>query len=647
MNNNNNNNDLVGPLYAEAITETNKIIESYISSNGVEDISKDKYIAPIISGDRLILSGVRGTGKTMILKTAEAVMKKQLYHDIFEEHLPLLEFFSESNTFKKKLLPVYISYSGFKDDVSLESQFELTGEEIRYAKEIFRGYFFMSLLQQVLAVIEEMNLDKNVNFNLFGLKTKFGIKKQIDKVIKQYRRLGFRELVKSRKNGIDIGLKIKPLNLGGDGSLSTSKEETITEVTLNDMQRTSLFKETINSICNTYNLDKIVFLFDEVHYLKYLQSDFFDVLFGFRNFGKISFSVSAYPSFMDYGSCFDIPDDAKELSVASVLYKPSKVEFENPLIRLVKLRLKTYGQVEIEEIISADALELLILLVNGNPRILLQSIEFIWRKNNQKKINMNNITQDIIIDMVTSWYIDFRDKQAMRYKTNIKKVEDFSKVIVKRLSEYNKRNEASTNFFLLNDEICNHFSDTIDLLQYSRIIDKLRIASFGGSNGTMGKMYLLNPMVGWYYGIFSKAQVANLVKHTKESLDKDKKSQFDSLNTFLTNIDESYNISCPRYKDNTCLDAKCKDAYSEQWALCPFYPGMSLEVTTPSYSEVSIDVLNLTNFLETKLKRSDIKTLKDILDRDIIGLKEIYLIGDVRAKNIYYATREYIDDNLS
>ena len=74
---------------------------------------------------------------------------------------------------------------------------------------------------------------------------------------------------------------------------------------------------------------------------------------------------------------------------------------------------------------------------------------------------------------------------------------------------------------------------------------------------------------------------------------------------------------------------------------------MSLEVTTPSYSEVSIDVLNLTNFLETKLKRSDIKTLKDILDRDIIGLKEIYLIGDVRAKNIYYATREYIDDNLS
>lgn len=264
------------------------------------------------------------------------------------------------------------------------------------------------------------------------------------------------------------------------------------------MQKTSLFKETVISLCETYKIDKIVFLFDEVHYLKYLQSEFFDLIFGFRNFGKLSFSISSYPAFMDYGECFDTPDYAKMLDVSSVLYKPSKNEFENPLIKLVELRLRTYGGIAYEDVISNEALELLILLVNGNTRMLLQSIDFIWRKNNQRKINTSSITQDIIIDMVNDWYIGFRDNQAKRYKTNIKKVNEFSDVIIKRLNDYNKRNKTSTTFFLLNDEICNHFSDTIDLLHYSRIIDKIRIASFGGSHGTMGKMYLLNPMVGWY-----------------------------------------------------------------------------------------------------------------------------------------------------
>lgn len=632
------NNDLIGPLYAEAISDTDKIIESYISYNGANDVSNDKYIAPIISGNRLILSGVRGTGKTMILKTAEAVLKKDLYHKVFE----LDEW--ELDESDIKILPVYISYSGFKADISLENEIELTTEEIKYAKEIFRGYFFMSLLQQILKVIDEMELDKNIDFNLFGLKTKFGIKKQVDNVINTFKRIGFRELVKSKKLGADIGMKIKPLNM--DSNISNEASNSIKEVTLNDMQKTSLFKDTVQSICDTYKIDKIMLLFDEVHYLKYLQCEFFDVLFGFRNFDKISFSISAYPAFMDYGEYFDVPDDAKELSVSSVLYKPSKAEFENPLIKLVEMRLNTYGHVNYEDIISREALELLILLVDGNPRMLLQSIDFIWRKNNQKKVNSINITQDIIVDMVNDWYIGFRDKQAKRYKTNIKKIDDFSKVITKRLSEYNKRNEISTTFFLLNDEICNHFSDTIDLLHYSRIIDKMRIASFGGSNGTRGIMYLLNPMVGWYYGIFTKSQITNLVKYTKESLDKDKKSQFDTMKSFTSNIDETINISCPRYKDNTCLEAKCKGAYSESWSLCPFYPGMSLEVYTPSYSQVGIEVLNLSDFLNSKLSENGINTLKDILDKELIGLKKIHRIGDVRAKNIYYATKEYIDDNL-
>lgn len=330
--------ELTGPLFAEGLRGSDEIIESYISCNNNEDISKDKYIAPIISGNKLIISGVRGSGKTMILKTAEAVMKKDLYHKTFEVN----EW--ELSKDDVKMLPVYISYSGFKDEVSLGNLMELNEEEIKRVKQIFRAYFFMQLLQQILRVIEISKLDENIDFNFFGLRTKFGIKRQVDNVINRFRRLGFREIVKSKKDGIDLGLKIKVMDTLDIGpKLSGIREEKETEIRLDDMQKTSLFKDTIDSLCKTYNIDKIVFLFDEVYYLKYLQSEFFDVLFGFRNFDKISFSISAYPTFMEYGEYFDIPDDAKELSVSSVMYKPSKTEFENPLIKLVELRLKKYG----------------------------------------------------------------------------------------------------------------------------------------------------------------------------------------------------------------------------------------------------------------------------------------------------------------
>lgn len=37
--------------------------------------------------------------------------------------------------------------------------------------------------------------EEDIHFNLFGLKTKFGIKRQIDNIIKTFKRIGFRELV--------------------------------------------------------------------------------------------------------------------------------------------------------------------------------------------------------------------------------------------------------------------------------------------------------------------------------------------------------------------------------------------------------------------------------------------------------------------
>ena len=629
--------NLIGPIHAESFAKDDKVIKSYITSNGDNDILNDKFISSIIGGDKLILSGIRGCGKTMILRTTDVLLKRDIKTKLLDKYE--YELSEEHN----KVLPLYLSYSGFKNDVSLQNELELNEEEIKYVREIFRGYFFMSILQKLLKRIEELELDNNIEFNLFGLRTRFGIKREVDKAIDTFKRLGFRELVKSKKAGLDLQVKIKEICLPGASAHSATETK---EITMDDMQKTELFKGTIASICKVYKIDKIMLLFDEVFYLKFLQKEFFDILFGFRNYSKLTFAISAYPNYMDYGDQFDIPDDAKEISVTSAIYKPNKKSYERPLIELVRYRLKEYGKKELNDIITNEALEFLILLTNGNPRILLQSIDNIWRKNNNNKITISNITQDIIFEMVDNYYISFMKDQFKRYKTNNEKANQFIKIVSGRIREYNRRNGVATIFFLINDEILNHFSDTINMLHYSRIIDKVRISSFGSSVGQKGRMFMLNPMAGWYHGIFTKEQISDLPEQIKLSNDKDKKIQFNSLKIFLSNIQDTHNISCPALEKDLCPEIRCKDSYNETWTLCPFHRGIVLEIDLPVPEQVSINVLNLTTGILRRLKEAGIETLKDVITRGVNGLQEIYQIGTIRSNNIYYSTKEYIDDNL-
>lgn len=618
--------DLVGPLYAEAFDTNEELIKYFISTKGSNTAYDDPFVGTLLKGKRTILSGVRGTGKTMILKTSEAILKEKCLNGDL------------------KYLPVYISYSGFRSDVSLQEEMELSGEELRIAKEVFRGYFFMTILYEVLESIEDLGLDKNVSLNWFGLRTKFGIKNQVKKAIQTFKRLGFRNVIKNKKAGIGTAITIKAL---GEIELGPTFElgSEISEVTLDDMQKSSLFKETIEAICEAYGIEKIYFLFDEVHYLKFLQAEFFDVLFGFRNDSKISFSISAYPTFMDYGQNFDIPDDAKDTDISSVIYKPTKNEFEKPLFNLVESRIQNFGNIHYNEVISDEAVRYLILLCNGNPRMLLQIIDHIWKKNANKKIAVSSITQDLIIDMVDAWYMDFLYKQARRFKTNEGTIKSFLNVITSRLKNYNNRNEMPVCFFLISEEIFNKFNDTIDLLLYSRIIDKIRISSFGSSKNAKGRLYLLNPMVAIYYGAFTSPQIPKLPELLKHALDKDKKIQFASIAAFKNENSEEINISCPRLEDGTCTNVKCNDTYSEQWSLCPYH-GFSLELRLPLPEEIDIKNINLSTKMQERLRREGIQTLKDIIDADLEGLQKIQLIGPIRSKNIFYAAKEYIDDNL-
>ncbi|MFZ7121556.1 MAG: hypothetical protein ACOWWH_11490 [Eubacteriaceae bacterium] len=624
---------LLGPLQSEGLESDKDFIRNYVPMNGTKSIYDDSLITSIISGEKNIFSGVRGSGKTMIMKTGEMVLESEI-----------------KKGEGKKILPCYISFSGFRNDVTMQDEAELSNDELKVVKEIFRGFFYISLLDNILVKIENLELSKDVPFNFFGIKTEVGVKREIKKALHELKQVGFAELtqLKQSENKNSAGINVLDGIFDFKSSNELKRQTTKKSVTMDDLQKTVLFKNTIESICEVYGIDRIHFMFDEVFTLKYLQAEFFNILFGFRNFKYCSFTISAYPTLMDYGTEFDIPDDANVTTVAPILYKPNKKQFEKPLFDFVGKRLEVYGNKELSEVIFDDALQDLILYTNGNPRILLHSIQHIWDEK-KGKINISSITNDIVNQIANTIYIDFLNKQAIRYKLSMDKINGFLDVIIERLRRMNSRGVHPTVFFLIDSSIEYHFSRTIDLLQYCRIIDHYKVGDFGGSTSKKGKVFLLNPLFARYHGVFTRDQLKQLPNLIKNAINKDRKIQFASLDSFLVQIGDAIN-SCPILAKGQCESVDCGEAFNESWRKCPFHDhDLTVGVIEEEKKEkpsISIECLPISYKLRNRLHEIDVKNVFDVTDCGIDGLQQASYIGRIRAKMIYYYAIEYIDDFL-
>lgn len=314
---------------------------------------------------------------------------------------------------------------------------------------------------------------------------------------------------------------------------------------------------------------------------------------------------------------------------------------------MLEARIRQYSQYEdVEAVIQKDAIKHLIALIDGNPRMLLQAVDFLWRSKNQNQIKVADVIQnDMQLEIANKWYIDFYGKQAKRYKTNLSRTRKFLDTIVERLKDFNQRNEKATIYFALSDEICDEYTETINLLIYSRIITKVKLSSFGGSNAKKGLLYSLTPIVGCYYSIFTKKQIAMLPECIKYSIDKDIKVQFSAKSKFKRGNEENIKNGCPRMEDGKCINCLCDNTYSENWSICP-YNGMSLDIKGKSSKDITIDVLDISNRLIVRLNEAKVKTLHDIISMGKEGLEDIPYIKNVRSNMIFDLAKEYIDDNL-
>lgn len=308
----------------------------------------ERIITNLISRNPILIEGSRGSGKTMLMKVAEALMM-----DEFEE---------------KRILPVYVSFK----------------KSMMVNKKYFLNWMLAKTLIEIKNKIIHVYgyLDENaVDF----LQKMFGLKEQENnsenEIIRNIQK--FIDLLENswETQNHDITELLK-------NNLSSNLEN------MNAINQVDYFIELLKYICNKGNINRIVVFFDEVchNFLPDQQREFFNMFRDLRC-PYIICKAAVYPGITSYGGVFQLFHDADLIKLNRTIENSEYIPFMRDIIR------KQVGEIELKKLeANGDLLDLIIYSSSGNPRILLKSI------NKATEMFTTKLKTGIVNNMIKEFY---------------------------------------------------------------------------------------------------------------------------------------------------------------------------------------------------------------------------------------------------
>jgi len=296
------------------------------------DITQDKNIVEILkSATPTILEGSRGAGKSFLFRVAEA---------------QLLKSFSE-----KHILPIYVSF--------VKSSLLQSGNPNQ-----FIHWMMAKLCSRVIRVLYQNGLlvrpDSTFSLLTGGQSSVELSETRLEKVAKE-----FEETYKHP------GLVI-------DNSPVPALED---------------FKDSIEDICRSRGIERIVILFDEAtHIFRPEQQRQFFTLFRDLRSPFISCNAAVYPGVTFYGQTFQTTHDATRITLVR---NPLEQEYLSGMRKIVLKQANSDLSAEIER--NRENFHALAYAVSGNPRLLLKTVSLSQRlkTNDVKKILKDFYRTDI------------------------------------------------------------------------------------------------------------------------------------------------------------------------------------------------------------------------------------------------------------
>jgi hypothetical protein len=562
---------------------TEDLEDSQISKLAVVGKAEQEIIGKLKYSGSHLLQGARGIGKSMLLKEAEAELDREFKDD--------------------KNLAVYVN---FKTSTLLEG----VKADNKSAFQIWVGAKILQSLYEKLIKMGIINeKDSSDPFKrIFGVETIYGMKEALQEKI---------HLLQQLSKGDDKNEVVDKL---GDDFLEK----------VNDI---SYVSELIKEIITEYNLNRVVFLFDEAaHTFIQEQQEIFFEIFKLIHGGKVAVKAAVYPSITSYGKNFEIGHDAILITLGGFEPGNSGRDAARKLYReLITRRTPETGNLRKEIFSKGELLDQCIHLSSGNPRAFLHLFNRVYDRGYTDRALLLS-TQDYVDQELLPYHLGLT-KRLPKYSHHVTLGLDILReYIIPEIRIKNNREKKTkyqSAFFTLQRDMPPNLKLALDLLCYSGVLSKqgtIKIASRKTGQRYMVHLALLFTEKAFVSKKFS--EIINMISLTDYREFSAEDPSFD------------------QYLDRLKLSAEeCQKCSSEIPANAKFCPACGSKVEEKSIVGALLDDsvrdLSISGLIADRVE-PEYPLVGDVVHAMRSELMKISYIKEVRSRMIKNAADEYI-----
>lgn len=422
--------------------------------------------------------------------------------------------------------------------------------------------------------------------------------------------------------------------------VGSEKQEILSRLTAVDPGRFANIEsvtEFVQSLVGELKLTRVIFLFDEAaHTFDENQQKTFFQFFKLLHGGVISAKAATYPGITTYGGNFEIGHDA--IKIAFSAFEENSTAAQEALRSHFREMLKKrvpgaqFGKL----VQQGEALDLLILLSHGNPRLFLQTVSKWLTSGELSKRSALSCSNDYIANELINYHLGLKQRLP-RFASHISLGLDLVKAHL--VPELQKKNmgkgespKVQTIYFTLDANVPHKVIKTISLLQYSGFVFAKSVVKIAKRRQA--------PRYALHLGVAANDKVF----HSSLSRDPDKAIKILSLADYR----EFYG-SDPRFQeliDNHQETDRCPNEHPRE-SDGPFCPTCGARFPVDNVIVQLLDdpvgKLALTDFLKRKLTEDfNAGTIRAVLSLTESDLQTARMIGPKRSRMIVNAAEEYI-----
>lgn len=413
--------------------------------------------------------------------------------------------------------------------------------------------------------------------------------------------------------------------------------DNLNRVGLGGLANVEAIADFIRKVLEDKDVMRVNFLFDEAaHTFDEQQQETFFQFFKLIHGGPIAVKAATYPGITSYGGNFEIGQDAVKLNISSIDENLSQARdvLRQHFRALLEKRIRStlYGKLADR----GDALDMLILLSNGNPRVFLQTVsKWVSSKEYSKRSALAASNEFIAAELV-KYHLGLKQRLP-RFASHIDLGMDLVKAHL--IPELQKKNEGKgadpkvqTTYFTMETTIPFKVLRSLELLEYSGFVYSKSVVKTAGRR--QAHRYAL------HLGVAANDKIF----HSAFSRDPDvaiKRLSIADYREFYASDERFEQLIQDHPSTDVCPSGHARKA---DGAFCPICgKKFAVDKVILSLLDDPVEKLFLTDFLKQKL-REDFRAerVRDVLNLTESELQKAAWIGPVRARLIANAAEEHI-----